>query len=152
VIHRDVNPSNIILLENGQVKVTDFGLAKLASASSSDASQSGAFHGTLDYSSPEQILGQEIDGRSDIFSLGVILYEMLTGERPFQGKHITSVILRLLSKEPLPLTALGPHLPPELKDILSKAMAKDAAQRYQTCAELGQDLRKMISARGTGEE
>jgi tRNA A-37 threonylcarbamoyl transferase component Bud32 len=152
VIHRDVNPSNIILLENGQVKVTDFGLAKLVSASSSDASQSGAFHGTLDYASPEQILGQRIDGRSDIFSLGVIIYEMLTGGRPFQGKSITAVIHRLLSVKPLPLMALGPHLPPELKDILSKAMAKDAAQRYQTCAELGQDLRAMISSRGSGEE
>jgi tRNA A-37 threonylcarbamoyl transferase component Bud32 len=145
VIHRDVNPSNIILLENGQVKVTDFGLAKLVSDSSPDASQSGVFHGTLDYASPEQILGQEVDGRSDIFSLGVIVYEMLTGERPFRGKNITSVILRLLSEEPLPFTALGPHLPPELKDILSKAMAKDVTQRYQTCAELGQDLRKTIS-------
>jgi serine/threonine-protein kinase len=145
VIHRDVNPSNIILLENGQVKVTDFGLAKLVSDSSLDASQSGVFHGTLDYASPEQILGQEVDGRSDIFSLGVIVYEMLTGERPFRGKNITAVILRLLSEEPLPFTALGPHLPPELKDILSKAMAKDVTQRYQTCAELGQDLRKTIS-------
>jgi len=144
VIHRDVNPSNIILLENGQVKVTDFGLAKLASASSSDASQSGVFHGTLDYASPEQILGLEIDGRSDIFSLGVILYEMLTGQTPFPGKHITSVIQCLLSEDPLPLTALRPHLPPELKDILCKALAKDADQRYQTCAELGRDLRKMM--------
>jgi tRNA A-37 threonylcarbamoyl transferase component Bud32 len=145
VIHRDVNPSNIILLENGQVKVTDFGLAKLVSDSLPDASQSGVFHGTLDYASPEQILGQEVDGRSDIFSLGVVLYEMLIGERPFRGKNITAVILRLLSEEPLPLTVLGPHLPPELKDILSKAMAKDVTQRYQTCAELGQDLRKTIS-------
>lgn len=152
VIHRDVNPSNIILLENGQVKVTDFGLAKLASASSADASQSGVFHGTLDYASPEQILGQEIDGRSDIFSLGVIVYEMLTCERPFQGKNITSVIQYLLSEEPLPLSALGPHLPPELKDILSKAMAKDVAERYQTCAGLGQDLRKMISRWRSGEK
>jgi tRNA A-37 threonylcarbamoyl transferase component Bud32 len=153
VIHRDVNPSNIILLEDGQVKVTDFGLAKLATSSSSSTSQSGAFHGTLEYASPEQILGQEIDGRSDIFSLGVILYEMLTGERPFQGKNITLVIHRLLSsEESLPLTALDPHLPPELKDILSKATAKDPAQRYQTCAKLGQDLRKMISSRESGEE
>jgi serine/threonine protein kinase len=133
------------------VKVTDFGLAKLASASSSDAFQSGVFHGTLDYASPEQILGLEVDGRSDTFSLGVIVYEMLTGERPFRGKNITAVILCIMSEEPLPLTALGPHLPPELKDILSKAMAKDADQRYQTCAELGQDLRKMISGRGSGE-
>ena len=148
VIHRDVNPSNIILLKNGQVKVTDFGLAKLVSASSSSASQSGAFHGTLDYTSPEQILGQDIDGRSDVFSLGVILYEMLTGERPFQRKNITSVILCLLSEEPLPLTALGLHLPPELKDILSKAMDKDPDQRYQTCAELEQDLRKIVPSRG----
>ncbi len=145
VIHRDVNPSNIIILESGQVKVTDFGLAKLASASSSDASQSGVFHGTLDYASPEQILGQEIDGRSDIFSLGVIIYEMLTSERPFQGKNITAVIQCILSEEPLPLTALGPHLPPELKNILAKAMAKDADQRYQTCAELGRDLKKMLA-------
>jgi tRNA A-37 threonylcarbamoyl transferase component Bud32 len=152
VIHRDVNPSNIILLENGQVKVTDFGLAKLASTSSLSTSQSGAFHGTLDYASPEQILGQEIDGRSDIFSLGVIIYEMLTCEKPFQGRNITSVIHHLLGEESLPLTALGPHLPPELKDVLSKAMAKDVDQRYQTCAELGQDLRKMISGRGSGEE
>jgi serine/threonine protein kinase len=141
VIHRDVNPSNIILLENGQVKVTDFGLAKLASISPSNGSPSGVFHGTLDYASPEQILGQEVDGRSDIFSLGVIIYEMLTGERPFQRKNVTSVIHRLLSEEPLPLTALGPHLPPELKDLLSKAMAKDANQRYQTCAELGRNLK-----------
>jgi serine/threonine-protein kinase len=152
VIHRDVNPSNIILLENGQVKVTDFGLAKLATTSSSSTSQSGAFHGTLEYASPEQILGQEIDGRSDIFSLGAIIYEMLTGERPFQGKNITSVIYRLLSEGSPPLTALGTHLPPEMKDILSKAMSKDTDQRYQTCAELGQDLRKMIARREAGEE
>jgi len=152
VIHRDVNPSNIILLENGQVKVTDFGLAKLVSTSSSNTSQSGAFHGTLDYASPEQILGQKVDGRSDIFSLGVIVYEMLTGERPFQGKTIHSVIQRILSEEPLPLTALDPHLPSELKDILPKAMAKDVTQRYQTCTELGQDLQKMISDRESEEE
>lgn len=152
VIHRDVNPSNIIMQQNGQVKVTDFGLAKLASTASSNTSQPGAFHGTLEYAAPEQILGQEIDGRSDIFSLGVIIYEMLTGERPFQGKNITSVILCLLNEEPLPLTALGPHLPPEVKDILAKAMAKDVTQRYQTCAELGQDLQKMISGRGSAEE
>jgi len=152
VIHRDVSPSNIIILENGQVKVTDFGLAKLVSTSSSSTSHSGAFHGTLDYASPEQILGQEIDGRSDIFALGAIIYEMLTGQRPFKGKSINSVIHRLLSEKPLPLKALGPHLPPELKGILSKAMAKDVTQRYQTCAELGQDLRKMISGKGSGEE
>ena len=152
VIHRDVNPSNIILLENGQVKVTDFGLAKLVSTSSASTSQPGAFHGTLEYASPEQILGQDIDGRSDIFSLGVLIYEMLTGQRPFQGKNITSVILRLLSDEPLPLTALGPHLPPELRDILSKAMAKDVTQRYQTCAELGRDLWEMVSSRGVRRE
>jgi serine/threonine protein kinase len=142
VIHRDVNPSNIIILESGQVKVTDFGLAKLMSASSG-ASPSGVFHGTLGYTSPEQILGQEIDGRSDIFSLGVIVYEMLTGEKPFQGENVTSVILSILSEKPPPLTALSPRLPAELKDILSKAMAKNADQRYQTCAELGRDLREM---------
>jgi serine/threonine protein kinase len=151
VIHRDVNPSNIILMENSQVKVTDFGLAKLTPASSWSASQSGVFHGTLDYASPEQILGQEIDGRSDVFALGVIIYEMLTGVRPFQGRNITSVIQCLLSEEPLPLTAFGPDLPSGLKDTLSKAMARDADQRHQTCAELGQDLRKMISGRGSGE-
>jgi tRNA A-37 threonylcarbamoyl transferase component Bud32 len=144
VIHRDVNPSNIIILESGQVKVTDFGLAKLMSASSG-ASPSGVFHGTLGYTSPEQILGQEIDGRSDIFSLGVIVYEMLTGEKPFQGENVTSVILSILSEKPPPLTALSPRLPAELKDILSKAMAKNADQRYQTCAELGRDLREMVA-------
>jgi tRNA A-37 threonylcarbamoyl transferase component Bud32 len=144
VIHRDVNPSNIIILESGQVKVTDFGLAKLMSASSG-ASPSGVFHGTLGYTSPEQILGQEIDGRSDIFSLGVIVYEMLTGEKPFQGENVTSVILSILSEKPPPLTALSPRLPAELKDILSKAMAKNADQRYQTCAELGRGLREMVA-------
>jgi serine/threonine protein kinase len=141
VIHRDIKPSNIFLLENDKVKVVDFGLAKLTPAS--DLTQEGQAHGTFGYASPEQILGQEIDGRSDIFSLGVITYEMLTGKKLFEEENVHFIIGRIVDEKPLTFADLDPELHSGIEDILLKATAKDVNERYQTCAELANDLKSI---------
>ena len=140
VVHRDIKPSNIFVLENDQVKVADFGLAKLASAS--DLTRMGDLLGTFGYASPEQLRGQEIDGRSDIFSLGIVIYKMLTGKKPFEKENVHFMISRTLDEKPLFFAALGSDVPQGVQEILRKATAKDANKRYQTCAELTQDLRE----------
>ncbi|MFB0536140.1 MAG: protein kinase [Anaerolineae bacterium] len=145
VVHRDIKPSNIFLLENDHVKVADFGLAKLASAS--DPTPEGKIYGTFGYASPEQLRGEEIDGRTDIFSLGIAICEMLTGEKPFEfeKEDVHIMVSQTLDEKPLTFTALDSELLPGVKEVLLKATAKDANQRYQTCAELAQDLRKCLT-------
>jgi predicted Ser/Thr protein kinase len=142
VIHRDIKPSNVFLLEKDKVKVADFGVAKLTSAS--DLTQEG-IHGTFGYASPEQLRGQEIDGRTDIFSLGMIIYEMLTGKKPFEEEDVHFIISRTLDEKPMAFAALDSELLPGVKKVLLKATAKDVNERYQTCAELAQDLKKCLT-------
>ena len=142
VIHRDIKPANLMLQEDGSLKVTDFGLAKNPSAS---LTQTGVLLGTPSYMSPEQIQGKDLDGRSDLFSLGVVLYELLTGQRPFEADSISTIIYRVLYEDPRPATAHNPALPPAVHAVLEKALAKDPARRYATGAALVSDLRKAFS-------
>lgn len=133
VVHRDIKPSNIMITPEGLVKLTDFGIAKLAGAGTTSP---GMIMGTPSYMSPEQALGKTLDGRSDIFSLGSILYELITGEQAFPGLNATTVMYRIVHEPPSPMTSLQPGLDPAVEAIVLKALTKQPGQRYQTCAEL----------------
>lgn len=148
VIHRDLKPSNLMLARDGSVKVMDFGLAKQGDAGQT---KSGVVVGTPSYVSPEQAGGKRVDRRSDIFSLGCVLYEMFTGEQAFPGQSTTTVIFKILNEEPVPIRAIDPTVPPALEATVKKCLAKDPYQRYGSCAEMAQDLRtfQAESAAGT---
>jgi CHASE2 domain-containing sensor protein/tRNA A-37 threonylcarbamoyl transferase component Bud32 len=142
VIHRDVKPANIMVLKDGKVKVTDFGIAK---AVSSSQTKSGIVLGTPNYMSPEQINGHEIDGRSDIFSLGIVFFELLTGVLPFNGKNLTNLFYHITQvKHPSP-REINPKVPNPVEQIVDKALSKDPEQRFQTCADFARYLKAMIN-------
>src|SRR5215471_3747423 len=147
IVHRDIKPANLMLTADDTVKVTDFGTAKILQFGT--VQQTTHVMGTPSYMSPEQVKGRPVDGRSDIFSLGVMLYEMLTGEKPFPGQSITTVIYKIVNEDPIPPRQLNPSLHPGLSDIVMRALAKDPDQRYQTCRELLEDLRNYRAAGGT---
>ncbi len=136
VIHRDVKPANIMLAANGSVKVMDFGIAKAGGTMTA----TGQVLGTPNYMSPEQVKGKPIDGRSDLFSVGVLLYEMLTGEKPFDGQNITTIIYKIVSENPIPPRELDVTIHPGLNAVVTKALAKAPEERYQTGAALVADL------------
>ncbi len=138
VIHRDIKPSNMILSED-RVKVTDFGIAKLVDA---EMTQSGTLLGTPSYMSPEQAMGEKLDGRSDIFSLGVCAFEMLSGEQPFPGANVTSILYKLVHVEPVEPANLEMHglVPQKWHDVFGQVLAKKPDERYQTAAEFVADL------------
>ncbi len=151
IIHRDIKPENIMLRKDGLVKVVDFGIAKLTEQAMRphDASfahvttQPGVLMGTVSYMSPEQARGLEVDERSDLFSLGVVMYETLTGRAPFEGETTGDVLVALLAGEPRPLTRYVARLPEALQDIIDRALAKSIERRYQTARELGADLKRL---------
>jgi tRNA A-37 threonylcarbamoyl transferase component Bud32 len=128
IIHRDIKPANIILTTDGKVKITDFGIAKVAS---SNLTTTGQFLGTPNYMSPEQVSGAPVDGRSDIFSLGVVLYELLTNRKPFQGDNLTAISYKIVHEDFTPPGDLAPEVPHEFNPIVARAMAKDPWNRYQ---------------------
>ena len=136
VIHRDIKPANIMLAANGVVKVMDFGIAKTGGTMTA----TGQVLGTPNYMSPEQVKGKTIDGRSDIFGVGVLLYEMLTGEKPFDGQNITTIIYKIVSENPIPPRELDVTIHPGLSAVVTKALAKSPDSRYQTGAALVADL------------
>jgi serine/threonine protein kinase len=140
VVHRDIKPANILITEEGHAKIADFGIAKLNLAR---LTVPGQVLGTPAYMSPEQLEGEQVDGRSDLFSLGVILYSMITGFKPFQGNSATTVCFKVANREPVPATALDSELPPELDAVLSRAMAKDRAQRYQRGMDFALDVHEL---------
>ena len=140
VVHRDIKPANIMVLDNGSVKISDFGVALIPSGSTT---VEGTAFGSPKYMSPEQVTGQKVDGRSDIFSLGAVLYEMLTGRPPFDGEELTSVLYQVLNTAPPLPSSFNPELPRVFDRLLAKAMAKDPEKRYQSAMELAADLRKI---------
>jgi len=138
IVHRDVKPANVFILQDGTVKLLDFGIAKLAT---STLTRQGDVVGSAPYMSPEQIAGaQDLDGRSDVWSTGVLLYELLCGRKPFEGEGLTTVIAGILREQPKPVEQFCPGLPKQLIDCVSKALEKDRDRRYQSAEELGRDL------------
>src|SRR3954468_11802920 len=132
VIHRDLKPHNAIVDPDGRAKVTDFGIAR---AGASDMTQTGSIMGTAQYLSPEQAQGVAVDERSDLYSVGVVLYEMLTGRVPFEGDSAVSIALKQVAEAPTPPSRLNPATPPELEAVILRALAKDPAQRFQDADE-----------------
>ncbi len=134
IVHRDIKPANIMLGRDGNVKVTDFGIAKINTAADS-FTMTGTLVGTPNYMSPEQVQGNEVTGRSDQFSLAVITYEILTGERPFPGEQLSTVVYKIVAEEPVSPQKLNGTLGPQIDGVLRKALSKKPPNRYRTCAE-----------------
>jgi hypothetical protein len=147
VTHRDVKPGNIMITDDGHAKIADFGIAKLNLA---HCTLPGKLLGTPAYMAPEQLAGEGADGRSDLFSVGVILYAMVTGHSPFQGDSATTVCFKVANREPVPASALDLDLPRDLDGLIAKAMAKDPDRRYQYGAELAEDLAALRARRLPG--
>jgi len=141
IVHRDIKSDNIMLTDEGLAKIMDFGLAKLKGVSR--VTKAGTTLGTVSYMSPEQARGEEVDHRTDIWSLGVVLYEMLTGELPFKGEYEQAVIYTILNEEPKLITDLRPDLPGELEHIMNKALSKSPDSRYQKAEDIVINLREL---------
>jgi eukaryotic-like serine/threonine-protein kinase len=139
IVHRDVKPSNIMVIRDGHAKITDFGIARMASASV--RTQTGMVLGSPKYMSPEQVMGKSIDQRSDVFSLGVMLYEMLTGQAPFSGENVNAIMYQTLNAVPAPPNTLNPGVPEMVNFIVAKALAKGVEDRYQNAKDFAVDLR-----------
>ena len=145
IVHRDVKPGNIMIAPSGEVKVMDFGIAR--AASSEPLTQTATVLGTASYLSPEQAQGGSVDARSDIYSLGVVLYESLTGQPPFQADSPVAVAYKHVQEAPVLPTEIMPGIPPDLEAVVLKAMAKNPANRYASAEEMREDLERFLSGR-----
>jgi len=147
IVHRDIKPANIIIMPDGQIKITDFGIAHIAS---SDLTQSGTMLGTPNYMSPEQFMGHPVDGRSDLFSAGIIFYQLVTGENPFDGRSMATVMHKVLSLEPLDSITLNYQVTVELNQVIKKALAKKPEDRFQNAEAfrlaIGEAFKDSLSA------
>ncbi len=141
IVHRDIKPTNIMIMGDKRVKVMDFGIAKIPSLS---ITTTGTVLGTPYYMSPEQISGQKVDIRSDLFSVGAVFYQVLTGERPFEGESTVTLAYKIVQVEPIPPKVLNVHIPPAIETIVKKALTKDPGLRYQTPSEMLKDLRSAM--------
>ena len=150
VVHRDIKPANIMIVRGEQVKIMDFGIARVLA--SEELTQTGSLLGSPKYMSPEQIVGRAIDERSDLFSLGVVLYEMAAGVAPFSAPDVTQLMHQIGTTVPRPPSLFNPAVPPMLDLIISKAMAKNVSERYQNATELSADLRACVSKLTAGDE
>jgi tRNA A-37 threonylcarbamoyl transferase component Bud32 len=145
VVHRDLKPANVHVLANGTIKIMDFGLARLGE---SEITRTGTVMGTPNYMSPEQVRGEKVDSRSDIFSIGAVMYEVLAGQRAFEAESMHSVLFQVLDKQPAPLRESAPHIPLPVAQVVEKALAKEPQRRYQSAGEMRADLRTARKAMG----
>ena len=144
IVHRDIKPANIMLLPTGQPRIMDFGIAKLPT---SNLTAAGELFGTPSFMSPEQAGGETVDARSDLFSLGCVLYQLLTGRRAFDAGTLPAVLMRVMKEDPEPPTRVNPALPPAVDAVIAQALAKGRDERYQTGVELAEDLRDVLDGR-----
>src|SRR4029077_12209100 len=143
VLHRDVKPANILVAKDGRVKVTDFGIGKFTEASTSELTRTGHMVGSPAYMSPEQVKGEKLDGRSDLFSLGIVLYELLTGARPFPGDSITTLVYQILHTEPRDPLELKADLPVATREVVARLLAKAPDRRPANAKEFVRELRRI---------
>jgi serine/threonine-protein kinase len=148
IVHRDLKPANVHLLSNGQAKIMDFGLARLGG---SEMTRVGMVMGTPHYMSPEQVRGERADARSDVFALGCVFYELLTYRKPFDADSMHSVLFKVMQEEPPPVHELAPGVPPVLAQVVERAMAKDASQRFQNASEFRSALHRAMQAVAAGQ-
>lgn len=146
LVHRDISPDNILVHKNGSAKVVDFGIAK--AANSSQATRTGTLKGKVAYMPPEQLRAEPLDRRTDVFALGVVLYELVSGRRPWEGDSDAALIGQIMMQEAAPLAKLRPYLPPQLVTIVEKAVQKDRARRHQSCQELQSELEALLVSLG----
>ena len=143
VVHRDIKPANIMYHpETDSLKITDFGIARITDSSKT---KTGMVLGTPSYMSPEQLAGKKVDGRSDLFSLGVMLYQMLSGSLPFKADSMASLMFKITNEEAPDVRSIRPEIPEALAEVINRALTKDADQRYQTGAEFANALKKFLT-------
>jgi len=140
IVHRDMKPGNIVVSNNGQVKIVDFGIARVGVSS---MTQTGVVLGTVKYMSPEQVQGQTVDARTDVFSLGIVLYELLTYETPFPGEDVPAILFKIINEPCQPITKYIPKCPPQLQQVVERALTKDREQRYQSAEDMAFDLQRI---------